>query len=161
MKGVVAFDSVYGNTRQVAEALKDELEKAGHTVVLLNVKETREVPSEGDFLFVGSPTRFGKMTSRSKRLVKKLDAESWRSKPIVVFDTHMPYPDEPEEKRKSSKWINPGAAGRLTELAAGRGMNVRGPPLRCLVTDMKGPLAEGQLERARDYARQFATSLGK
>lgn len=161
MRGVVAYDSVFGNTRQVAEAMKDEIEKSGHQVSLLNVRESREVPQDGDFLFVGSPTRIGKMTGRSKRLVKKLDRNTWGSKPVAVFDTHMPYPEDPKEREKSSKWIEPGAAGKLAELASKRGLKVQGQPLRCVVKDMKGPLAEGQLDKARDYARQFVASLGR
>ena len=159
MRGVVAFDSVFGNTRQVAEAIRDELERAGHHAVLLNVRESREVPSEGDFVFVGSPTRFKKMTGRSKRLMRKLDAKTWASKPVFVFDTHSEIPTDPVEREKAIKWIEPGAAGRLSAIAEKRGLAVRGPPLRCVVKGMKGPLAEGELDKARTYARGFAESL--
>lgn len=154
MKGVIAFDSFFGNTRSVAEAMKEEIERAGHQVVLLNLRESREVPSEGDFLMVGSPTRFAKMTRGSKRLVKKLDVESWGAKPVAVFDTFAPYQgDDPEKREKSMKWVDPGAAGLLASLAAKRGFRVRTPALRCIVKDMKGPLGEGELDRAREYAR--------
>jgi flavodoxin len=161
MKGVVAFDSVFGNTRQVAEAIKDELEKAGHDVVLLNLRESGDVPAEGDFILVGSPTRMGTMTRKSKRLVKKLDVRVWGSKPLAVFDTHAVISEDPEERAKSIRWVEPGAAGKLAKLASGRGLQVSGPPLRCSVTGSEGPLAEGQLEKAREYARGFAGSLGK
>ncbi len=161
MKGVVVYDSVFGNTGQVASVIAEELEKAGHQVVLVNLRQNRNVPVDGDFLFVGSPTRIAKMTGKSKRFVKRLDAKAWGARPVAVFDTHSPYPEDPKEREKSLKWIEPGAAGRLTELATERGLNVRGPPLRCVVKDMKGPLAEGQLEKAREYARQFAVSLAR
>jgi len=161
MKGIVAYDSVFGNTGQVASVIAEELEKAGHQVALVNLRLSRDVPLDGDFLLVGSPTRVARMTGKSKRFVKKLDAKTWGAKPVAVFDTHSPYPEDPKEREKSLKWIEPGAAGRLSELAAKRGLNVRGPPLRCVVKDLKGPLAEGELEKAREYAREFAASLGK
>lgn len=157
--GIVAFDSVFGNTKLVAEAIRDELEKAGHHAALLNVRESREVPTGGGFIFVGSPTRFGKMTGKSKRLVKKLDAEAWRSRPVVVFDTYAKMPTDPKEREESLKWVEPGAAGKLSALASDRGLSVRGPPLRCAVTGAEGPLAEGELDKAREYARRFAESL--
>ncbi len=162
MKGIIAFDSYYGNTKAVAETMKEEIEKAGHQAALLNMRVSREVPSEGDFLMVGSPTRFKKMTRPSKRLVKKIDVKVWGAKPVAVFDTYSPYRgDDPKKREDSRKWVEPGAAGFLAALAEKRGLKVRGPGLRCSVKDMKGPLDEGELDRAREYARQFAASLGK
>jgi flavodoxin len=162
MKGVIAFDSYFGNTRSVAEAMKEEIERTGHEAALLNLRTSREVPSEGDFLMVGSPTRFKKMTRPAKRLVKKLDAKAWGAKPVAVFDTFSPYRgDDPKKAESSKKWVDPGAAGFLIALAEKRGLKVRTPPLRCSVKDMKGPLDDGELDRAREYARQFASSLGK
>lgn len=162
MKGVIAFDSYYGNTRAVAESMKGAVERAGHQAVLLNLRTSREIPSQGDFLMVGSPTRFGKMTRPSKRLVRKLDAKAWASKPVAVFDTYSPYRgDDPKKKESSVKWVEPGAAGLLASLAEKKGLRVRSPPLRCSVKDMKGPLDEGELDKAREYARQFASSLGE
>ncbi|MEW5747612.1 MAG: hypothetical protein AB1793_02320 [Candidatus Thermoplasmatota archaeon] len=162
MKGVIAFDSYFGNTRAVAEAMREEIERAGHQVAMLNLRVSREVPSEGGFLMVGSPTRFKKMTRPSKRLVKKLDVGAWGAKPIAVFDTYAPYRgDDPKKRESSRKWVEPGAAGFLAALAEKRGLKVRSPCLRCSVKDMKGPLDEGELDRAREYARQFAASLGE
>lgn len=159
MKGVIAVDSFYGNTRRVAETLKDELEKAGHEVELLNLRTSRAVPSAGDYLFVGSPTRFGRMTGRSKRLLRKLDQRAWKDKPVVAFDTYARLPEDPKEREKSLRFVEPGAAGRLASFAEKRGLNVRSPPLRCVVVDMKGPLADGELDRVAEFARQFASSL--
>ena len=155
MKAVIAVDSVYGNTKLVAEAFKDEIEKAGHEVEFINLRKEFRVPSGGDILFVGSPTRVAKMTARTKKFVKKLDAAAWAGKIVVAFDTHMPVPDDPEKQKKAMKWIEPGAAGKLTALAAERGLKVRSPPLRFLVSDMKGPLAPGQIEKARELAREI------
>jgi len=161
MKAVIAVDSVYGNTKQVAEAMKDEIEKAGHEVVFINLREGHKVPPEGDVLLVGSPTRVAKMTGKAKKFVKKLNVSAWGGKTVAMFDTHMPLSDDPEKRKKSMKWVEPGAAGKLGELAAQRGLNVHTPYLRCMVTDMKGPLAQGELEKAREYARQLVSSVPK
>jgi flavodoxin len=155
LKAVIAVDSVYGNTKLVAEAFKEEIEKAGHEVEFINLRKEFRVPSGGDILFVGSPTRVAKMTPRAKKFVKKLDVAAWAGKTVIAFDTHMPVPDDPEKQKKAMKWVEPGAAGRLTALAAERGLKVRTPPLRFTVSDMKGPLAPGQLEKARELAREI------
>lgn len=155
MKAVIAVDSVYGNTKLVAEAFKEEIEKAGHEVEFINLRKGFRIPSGGDILFVGSPTRVAKMTPRAKKFMKKLDVTAWAGKTVIAFDTHMPVPDDPEKQKKAMKWVEPGAAGKLTALAAERGLKVRSPPLRFTVSDMKGPLAPGQLEKARELAREI------
>jgi flavodoxin len=158
VKAVIAVDSVYGNTRLVAEALKAEVERAGHEAELINLRKEFRVPSSGDMLFIGSPTRIGKMTGRAKKFVKKLDAKAWAGKTVVVFDTHAPLPEDPKEREKTMKYVVPGAAGKLSELATERGLNVHSPPLRCSVSDMKGPLSPGMIEKAREYAQQVLSS---
>ena len=157
MKAIIAVDSVYGNTAKLAEAMKDEIEKTGHQAELVNLSKEFRVPSDGDLVFVGSPTRIGKMTRKAKRFVKKLDTGAMAGKTLVVFDTHMPLPEDPKERKKSMKWVEPGAAGRLSELARQRGLKVHSSPLRFVVTDMKGPLAPGELEKARASVREIAT----
>ncbi len=161
MKAVIAVDSVYGNTKLVAEAMKEEVERAGHEVELINLRKEFRVPSGGDILFVGSPTRVGKMTSRSKKFVKKLDAKAWAGKTVVVFDTHAPLSEDSSEREKMTKFIVPGAAGKLSALAVERGLKVRSPPLRCSVSDMKGPLSPGMIEGAREYAQEVLSDIGK
>ena len=161
MKAVIAVDSVYGNTKLVAEAMKEEIENSGHEVELISLRKEFRVPSGGSILLVGSPTRVGKMTRKAKRFVSKLDVSAWTGKEVVPFDTHMPLPDDPKKRQKSLKWVEPGAAGSLSVLAKKRGLKVRSPPLRCKVTDMKGPLAPGELEKAREYARQLLAGQAK
>ncbi len=159
LKVVIAVDSVHGNTKQVAEALRDEIDKAGHEVVFINLRKELRVPSDGDLLLIGSPTRIAKMTGRAKRFVRKLDVAAWTGKTIVTFDTHMPLPDDPEEREKALKWVEPGAAGKLLTLATERGLKVHSPPLRCMVSDMKGPLVPGEIEKASEYARRLLLNV--
>lgn len=158
MKAVIAVDSVYGNTAKVAEAMKEEIEKTGNQAELINLSKEFRVPSDGDIVLVGSPTRIGKMTRKAKKFVKKLDTGAMAGKTVVTFDTHMMLPEDPKEREKSMKWVEPGAAGRLSELARQRGLKVHPSSLRFKVTDMKGPLAPGELERARESVRELVGS---
>jgi len=59
VKGIVAFDSVNGNTRQGAWAIPGELRSEGSKAALLEVKE--HVPKDliRYVLFIGPPTREG------------------------------------------------------------------------------------------------------
>lgn len=54
----------------------------------------------GDFLFIGSPTRAGRITKEAKEFVESLDVKYWRTRPIVTFDTVGPLSKDEEERNK-------------------------------------------------------------
>lgn len=159
MKGVVAFDSVYGNTQKVAEVIADEIRNQGHEVTLLNLGSVVSASAEGDFLVVGSPTRMKRMTSRTKRFVKKASRKEFKGRPMAAFDTVLAPPADPEKREKAQKWTENGAGPKIAELAGNRGMKVFPEVLRAKVRDIKGPLTDDALDLSREFARRFAASL--
>lgn len=161
MRGVVVYDSYYGNTKKVAEAIAEQIKSEGHEVDLRSLREKYDKQAQGDFIFIGSPTRMGKMTRRAKGFVKKMDMESWKEKPVVTFDTIMPMPEDEKEREKARKWIENGAAPKLSALAKNMGLATYSPPLRVEVTGIKGPLSEGALDKAKGYTNEFLRSLGR
>lgn len=161
MKGIVVYDTYYGNTKKVAEAIAEEIRAAGHEAELRSVRERHPSPPHGDFLFVGSPIRFAKVSRRTKRYVKKLDLESWRNRPMAVFVTVAPSVKEPvteKEKASMQKWVYTGGP-KLRDLAKDRGLNVVDKVLHVPVKDMKGPLAENALEQTTEYVREFVSAM--
>lgn len=157
MKGIVAYDSYYGNTKLVAEAIVEQIKAEGHEAELRDVKGDASSPPLGDFLFVGSPVRMGSVSRATKRFVKKLDVSSWKGKPVAVFTTvaPMPGPDATEKQKKSAeKWILQ-AALKLRDLARVRGLNAVDSVLRIEVKDMKGPLVDKGIEQTRAFAHEF------
>lgn len=164
MKGIVAYDSVYGNTKKVAETIAEQIRAEGHEAELRNVREKYPSPPQGDFMFIGSPTRMAKMTGKTKRFVKKLDVAAWKDKPIVAFDTILPMPAEgadEKEKARAQKWIVNGAAPKLRDLAKARGLNAREQVLRVTVKETKGPLVDNAIEDTKKFVHEFVTSLKK
>lgn len=163
MKGIVAYDTYYGNTKRVAEAIAEQIKADGHGVEMRSVREKYPSPPQGDFLFVGSPNRMAKVSGKTKRFVKKLDVDAWRSKPIAVFVTVLPGPvDEPDEKKKAKadKWVFQ-AGPKLRDLAKARGLNVVDKILHVTVKDMKGPLADNAIEVTKQYTHEFVETLKK
>lgn len=160
MKGVVVYDTYYGNTKRVAEAIAEQIKAEGHEAELRNVREKYPAPPSGDFMFVGSPIRFAKVTGRTSRFVKKMDRESWRNKPMAVFVTVAPPPENAPEKEKASaeKWVYSGGP-KLRDLAKDRGLNVVDKVLHVSVKDMKGPLADNAVEQTKEYVHEFVTTL--
>ncbi len=162
MKGLVAYDSYYGNTANVAAAIGEELRAAGHDVRLVDLHHERvdvgSIAADHDFLVLGGPTRMKHMSRRARSFAKKLDAKAWADKPALVYDTYGPLDPDPA-KNEASKWLYPGGAAELRELLIDRGLAVAPERLRCLVAEMKGPLVEGALDKARIVTRAFARRL--
>jgi flavorubredoxin len=161
MKGLVAFDSYHGNGAQVAGAVADELRAAGHDVTVIKLhreKPGRDVLTAAAFLVLGGPTRMKHMSRRAMGFARKLDPKVWAARPALVYDTYGPLDPDPA-KNEGNVWLYPGGVAELRERLQEKGLRVADIELRCLVTGMKGPLADGALDDARAAARAFAAML--
>jgi len=162
MKGLVAYDSYFGNGGQVAAAIADELRAAGHEVRLIDLHREKvkagDLAAETEFLVLGGPTRMKHMSRRARGFAHKLDRRSWAGKPALVYDTYGPLDPDPA-KNEGSAWLYPGGVAELRKILTYRGLAVAPEELRCLVAGMKGPLADGALDEARAVARSFAAHL--
>lgn len=160
MKGVVCYDSVYGCTKQVAEAIADEIRDGGNEVVLINLRESPRPDLDGDVMFLGSPTRWFKMTSEAKDFAKNLKTLGWKDQTIVMFDTMMGVPEDMAERTKGS-WATKGAAAKLRDMVKAEGLKVQDEVLHIGVTGLKGPLTTTGTEEAKKYVQQILPTLGK
>ena len=161
MKALILYRSHYGNTKQVAEILAKELGKQGIESAVLDIRQKPGKFEEYDVVLIGAPTRMGRVTHRALSVLKRLAKKGWGRKPVAVFDTMAIVPTNPEELEKSRKWLFPGAAGRMQERAKALGLNVYEKTLRAEVKDSKGPLTDGQAEKAAAFATEFALFLKK
>jgi len=151
MKGIVIYDSSHGNTRTIAEAVSETLWAANMDVEPVYVKDVKKLKAEDyDFLVLGSPTKFGTMSFTCKGFLGKLKGEEWKNKPFAAFDTELP---DNIDKNEGS------AAEKIAEKLREKQMDQALPVLKAAVTGMKGPLRDGEIERARDYARELAVKL--
>ena len=160
MRGVIVYESHFGNTKIVAETIAAELEAAGHQAELRNVRTRYPQPPRGDILFLGSPVRMGTVSGRVKRFIGKLDAEAWKGRPIVVFTTTLALPENATEEQKSAqeKWDR-GAGRKLVELARSAGLDAVEKHLWVEVKGLKGPLVEAGIENTRQFTRDVLRSL--
>ncbi|OPY34898.1 MAG: flavodoxin [Methanomassiliicoccales archaeon PtaU1.Bin124] len=148
MRAIVAFDSIYGNTRKVAETIVVELIANRHKATLVSVRERQDVP-DADILFIGSPTRLGRMTGRTRRFITRMDEEAWKGTTVVPFDTFIRSPDQ-LAMIPLMGMNTKGAAPRLAEMLRSKGMDVK-EPLRVGVEGRKGPLATDYKKIVKTY----------
>jgi menaquinone-dependent protoporphyrinogen IX oxidase len=153
MKGIVVYDTSYGNTRKIAETIAETLKESGMEVDAFYVKNVRKLSAKDyNFLVLGSPTKFGTMSLAMRFFLGKVKSKEWMNKPFAAFDTENP---ENIERKEGS------AAEKIAEKLVEKQMNQLLPVLKAVVLGWKGPLQEGEIERAKEYARELALKLKK
>ncbi|MDO9333237.1 MAG: flavodoxin family protein [Dehalococcoidales bacterium] len=147
MKALVIYDSLYGNTEKIAKAIGGAI--TGEVKVLpvgqANPAELKSL----DLLIVGSPTQGGRATKAMQAFLDIIPDTSLKGINVAAFDT-----------RYTSKFavIFGYAAGRIAGNLKAKGGTLVAPPEGFFVTGNKGPLKEGELERAAGWARGIAES---
>lgn len=160
MKALVIYDSVYGNTEQVARAVGKGLEAQGD-VALVRVGDVKVDQLRGvDLIIVGSPTqRFNTMPAISN-LLKGLPKDSLKGVKVAAFDTRL----SASEINKTPvlaffvKLWGKGAyaAKPIADLLRSKGGKLNAPPEGFLVEGTEGPLVPGELNRAEAWAKQIS-----
>jgi flavodoxin len=162
MKALVLFRSYFGNTKQVAETIANQIEATGHDVIVQDLRQKLPDLESFDFVLIGAPTRFGRVTRKAVGVLKQLRKKGFVEKPIAIFDTYGPVPTQSEQLEKSKKWLYPGAAGMMQRVATEQGLNVYAETLRCEVLGgLKGPLADHQLEKATSFTMDLISKIGQ
>jgi menaquinone-dependent protoporphyrinogen IX oxidase len=156
MKGIVIYDTSHGNTKKIAEAIAETLKASEIEVDLFDLKEVKKLSANDyNFLVLGSPTKFGTMSLAIKSFLGKLKSEEWMNKPFAAFDTENP--ENVEKSRLENKeWS---AAEKIALKLKEKKMNQLMPVLKALVLNWKGPLVEGEIDRAKNYAKELAAKL--
>jgi menaquinone-dependent protoporphyrinogen IX oxidase len=156
MKGIIIYDTSHGNTKKIAETITETLKTSEIDVDLFDVKEVKKLnANEYNFLVLGSPTKFGTMSFAIKFFLGKVKGEEWMNKPFAAFDTENP--ENVEQSRIQNKeWS---AAEKIAVKLKEKNMKQLLPVLKALVLGQKGPLVEGEIDRAKSYALELAIKL--
>jgi flavodoxin len=152
MKALVVYDSVFGNTEKVAQAMGQALGSHAEAQAL-RVGDVKAEDMTGlGALIVGSPTRAFSPTPAIKKWLRSLPSSSLKGIKVAAFDTRISVEDVDSAILNFLVKIFGYAAkpigDRLTKKGGGLGM----PPEGFLVDGTEGPLKEGELERAADWA---------
>jgi flavodoxin len=143
MRSVVIYDSLYGNTKQVAEVMAKEL-----GADIFSVEKIQEIDLAAyEIVVIGSPTHGGRPTPAIHSWLNAWTVGA-AVKKVVCFDTRM-------NEKTVSWWLTllmkliGYAADKMKAMVISRGA-AEVVTAGFLVTDKEGPLAKGELTRARN-----------
>ena len=158
----VVATSKHGSTGEVADAVADELRRAGHDVERKDADQVHGFEG-ADAVVLGSPIYGGRWLEAGRRLLSD-QAEALAARPVWLFSVgplgDPPKPDEPEPQEVVRSATEIGArehrvfTGRLDRSELGRGE-------RLMVRAVHAP--EGDFrdwEEIRLWARSIADALG-
>ncbi len=143
MKVLVVYDTQYGNTEQVAKAIA-----GGVGGEARRITETDPANLKGfDLLIIGAPTQGGKATQAMQDFLTKIPDATLKGVNTAVFDTRL-----------SNKLVGVFgyAAGRIEKVLKEKGTNAVTPAEGFFVKGAKGPMKDGEIQRATDWAKKIA-----
>jgi flavodoxin len=155
MNVTVLYESFFGNTKQIALAMGNTRHK---NIAVYHFGEfSLDQLSETDFLVVGSPTRGFRPCEQTKKFLKDLPAQSLKGKKVAAFDTRIFLDSVSSKSLKFIVKTGGYAAKHIAKALVKKGGELVIPPEGFYVTDEKGPLLEGEVERATKWAESLLT----
>jgi flavodoxin len=155
MKAMIIYDSIFGNTAQIARAIGNAF-RSQPDVEILHVNDVKPDQLTGaKLLIVGSPTRGFRSTPAIKKLLGSIPSNGLKGVKIAAFDTRISADDI--ESRIGRFFVNRFgyAAQPIADRLVKKGGELISAPEGFFVKGTEGPLKENELERAADWAKQI------
>jgi hypothetical protein len=171
MKALVVYESMFGNTRLVAEAVVRGLRGKGLDADLVEVTSAPSVlPADLDLLVVGAPTHAFSLSRQSTRADAvrqgapadraRLGLREWLG--TVRFDPDRPPSFAAFDTRIGKvRWLPKAAGPTAVRLARKQGLRTDDRPVAFIVADLQGPLVDGETDRAVALGRLLGANCRK
>lgn len=159
MKALVIYDSQFGNTEKIAQAIRDRLETEVRTALVRVADIAPDYVVSADLLVVGSPTQRFQATDLVANLLKGRALANTRA---AAFDTRFDMAEvDSRVLRFAAKMAGDAAyaAPRIASALEAAGATLVVEPEGFIVEGTEGPLRPGELERAADWAARILSAL--
>jgi flavodoxin len=169
MKVLVIYESMFGNTEQIARAVTAGLSEAVDAQLVEVADAPTEPDSEVALIVAGGPTHAFSMSRENTRAdaISKGAPEGHQRFGLREWMAALPSGPHTEKmatfdtKVKTMRHL-PGSAAKSAAKAAHRhGYESVSKAESFYVDDVDGPLLDGELDRARAWGQQLAASLTK
>jgi flavorubredoxin len=161
---VVVYESMFGNTEAIARSITDGVASQGATVTVCDVASAPDQIDEVDLLIVGGPTHaFGMSRPGTRQAARAHGAAGRADHGVHEWLTGLERPRRPITAAcfdtRIRKPLLFGSAARAIRRRLRRlGFDVV-KPVSFTVTGTPGPLAEGELERARRWGESLVPAI--
>ncbi len=154
MKALVLYDTVFGNTAKVAQAINDQLKSIGESELrdadTFSVSDLNRI----DYLIVGSPTRAFTMTPKLKRVLKNLPEGKLKGVNCLSFDTRYAVEDVNNKVFTLMAGTFGYAVKKITRALKKKGCLEVIRSEVFYVKESGGQLMDGELEKAKKWIKQ-------
>jgi flavodoxin len=157
MKVIVVFDTIYGNTRRIAEAIVEGLGSKHESELVRAEEANRQTVENIDVLMVGSPTHGGWYSASLKEFFDLLSEESLQGIRVCSFDTSTPMKNQGFVVNRLTRLFGR-AAPRIARELKKKGATIVDTKT-FIVLGRKGPLEEGELEHACEWAAAIMSKI--
>lgn len=142
---MIIYDSLYGNTEQIAQAIGQGIGADEVKVQKIGEADIAAVAA-CDLLIIGSPTQGGRQTAAVKDFLDKIPPEVLKNKKAAAFDTRM-----------KAFWVKVfgWAVDRIAQALRERGADLVALAEGFFVKSTKGPLVDGEAKRAAVWAKKI------
>jgi len=153
MKALVVYDSVFGNTAKVAESIGGALREGAEVDVVKVDAFDPSMLGGVDVLIVGSPTRAFQPTPAAKKALGSIPAGGLSGVKVAAFDTRTAEGTKVPKVLMGLIKVFGWAAKPLADRMTKKGGQLSLPLAGFRVLESEGPLKEGELERAKAWAK--------
>lgn len=143
MNAFVIYDSQYGNTERIAQAIAGALAERANVQLVPMAQAPALLSANVDLLILGGPTQSRGPTPAMRAFLANLPSQVLKGLPAASFDTRLSKPE----------WLTGSAARGIAETLGKMGVSLLLPSESFLVTGKEGPLVDGETERAASWAR--------
>lgn len=159
MKTLIIYDSVFGNTEQIALAISQSI-GIKENVESFRVSDIKLEQLNGlSLLIIGSPTRAFNPTKPMTRFLNSISSNGLKGVKVTAFDTRLNTKDVKSRMLNSLVKVFGYAAKPIADKLVKKGGKLIIPPEGFFVKESEGPLKEAELERAMDWALAIKAQL--
>lgn len=153
MKVIILYESFFGNTEKIAQAIAEPF---GNAVLLKRIDNVSLNELKGiELLIVGSATRGFRPCEKTKAFLNSIPENGLKEIKVAAFDTRILLETIKSKPLRFMVKTGGYAAKHIAISLQTKGGKLIAPPEGFLVTGEEGPLADGELERARNWSAQF------
>ena len=153
MKVLIVYDTLHGNTEKIAKALKEGI-ASKHEVKLIKAAESKISDIKNiEMLMLGSPTHGGWYTEPIKNFLGAIPEKGLQNIKAAAFDTGSTKENQNIFVKALIGFFGY-ASPRIAKVLNKKEANNIGSET-FFVLDMKGPLKDGEIERAKEWARRI------